>query len=260
MEYKAILFERQENIAVLTLNQPKSMNALVQDIFDELYHALTTIERDPTVKAVILTGSSKAFCAGGDLNRFQEGFDSNSAYDYVEAVHPLCDKLANLSKPTIAALNGPAVGAGLSLMLMCDLSIAAEPAVVGSAYINMALIPDLASAYFLPRIVGLRKAKELCMTGEPISAAEALELGLVNKVVPDQDLLAESRKLAEKIAAKSAVAMKHTKRILNTSMDLDFHNLLKLESYVEDICFVSHDSKEAVNAFLEKRMPQFEDR
>lgn len=260
MSYSAILYEKKGNIAVITLNQPDSMNSLVQAIYDELYAAAAEIEADDTVKAVIITGAGKAFCAGGDLKRFKEGFDHKSAYEYVEAVHPLCAKLANLTKPTIAAVNGPAVGAGLSVVLMCDLSIAADTAKLGSAYINMALIPDLTAAYFLPRVVGLRKAKELCMTGRSIDAAEALEIGLVNKVVPAGQLMEEALKLAEQLAAKSTFAMRHTKRLLNASPDLDFHSLLTLESYIEDVCFISEDSKEAVQAFLEKRKPVFKGR
>ena len=142
-------------------------------------------------------------------------------------------------------------------MLMCDLSVAADTAKLSSAYINMALIPDLTAAYFLPRAVGLRRAKELCMTGRTLTAGEALDMGLVNRVVPAENLLDEALALAEQLAEKSPFALRHTKRLLNASPDLTLDSLMTLESYIEDLCFISEDSREAVSAFLEKRKPVF---
>ena len=163
----------------------------------------------------------------------------------------------NLKKPTIAAVNSPAVGAGLSIVLMCDISIASEQAKFGSAFINMGLIPDLAGAYFLPRAVGPQKAKELLMTGRMVDAKEALEIGLVNRVVSHDHLQDEVFELAKKLAQGPTFAIRNTKRMVNMSLDMDFADLLELESVIQSICFLSEDSKEAVDAFLNKRRPIF---
>lgn len=257
MKYSAIIYEKKGSVAIVTLNSPKTLNSLVQAMLDDLHTVTREIAADDEVKAVILTGAGKAFCAGGDLNRFKEGFDHYSAYYYVEGVHQWCMEWINLKKPTIAAINGPAVGAGLSVALMCDFSIAAESAKMGSAFINMGLIPDLAAAYYLPRAVGQQKAKELFYTGRNISSIEALAIGLVSKVVSDDQLMYEVQKLANQIAEEPSFAISNTKRIVNASLDTDLNTLMTLESFVQGISFISEDSSEAVDAFLNKRKPTF---
>ena len=260
MDYKAILLEKKDGIATVTINQPKTMNCLVQDVFDELGLVTKELAADGDVKAVILTGAGRAFCAGGDLNRFMEGFDRVSSIDYVDAIRPWCLNWVNLKKPTIAAVNGPAVGAGLSLVLMCDISIVSDQAKLGSAFISMGLIPDLAAAYFLPRTVGPQKAKELLLTGRQVSAQEALEIGMVNRVVPHDQVIAESVSLAKQLANGPSFAIWSTKRMINMSLDMDLKNLLELESLIQGSCFTTDDSKEAVDAFLHKRKPVFKGR
>lgn len=257
MEYSAILYEKCNGVATVTINQPKSLNCLAQVVTDELAQVTGEIAADNEVKAVILTGAEKAFCAGGDLNRFLEGFDQISAVDYVDALHPWCTDWIRLKKPTIAAVNGPAMGAGLSAALMCDIILASDRAKLGSSFINMALIPDLASAYFLPRAVGPHKAKELMMTGRTFDSAEALSIGLVNRVVPHEQLMVEVGKLAAQLAAGPSFSIWNTKRMVNMSLDMDLSNLLELESLLQSICFLTHDSGEAVDAFLNKRKAVF---
>ena len=245
MEYSAIEYKKENGVATITICRPESMNCLVQAVLDELAAVTKEIAADAEVKAVILTGKGRAFCAGGDLNRFVEGFTPQSAIEYVDLLHPWCMDWINLKKPTIAAVNGAAVGAGMSIALMCDITIASEQAKLGSAFLNMGLIPDLSATYFLPRMVGVHRAKE------------ALQMGVVDRVVPQDALLDEARKLAAAFAAGPTYAIASTKRMLNASMDLDLNSLLNLESILQSTCFMTDDSKEAVNAFLEKRKPVF---
>lgn len=257
MEYSAIEYKKENGVATITICRPESMNCLVQAVLDELAAVTKEIAADAEVKAVILTGKGRAFCAGGDLNRFVEGFTPQSAIEYVDLLHPWCMDWINLKKPTIAAVNGAAVGAGMSIALMCDITIASEQAKLGSAFLNMGLIPDLSATYFLPRMVGVHRAKELMLTGRTFGAEEALQMGVVDRVVPQDALLDEARKLAAAFAAGPTYAIASTKRMLNASMDLDLNSLLNLESILQSTCFMTDDSKEAVNAFLEKRKPVF---
>lgn len=257
MEYSAVIYEKKNGYAVITLNQPKSLNALVKQLTDDLLNVTREIEADDEVKAVILTGAGKAFCAGGDLNRFVEGFDPVSAVEYVDALHPLTMEWIRLKKPTIAAVNGPAVGAGLSIALACDIIYASDQAKLGSAFINMGLIPDLACAYFLPRVIGPNKAKELLFTGRNVDAAEALSIGLVNCVLPHDELMSEAEKLAAQLAGGPTFAIWNTKRIVGMGLDMDLSNLLELESLIQGMCLTSKDSGEAVDAFLNKRKANF---
>lgn len=233
------------------------MNSLVQQIWDELDVAARELEADEEVKVVIMTGAGKAFCAGGDLKRFLEGFDQMSAIGYVENVQKTVSAWTNFTKPTIAAVNGATAGAGLSLMLMCDFAIAVDSATFCAAFINMALVPDCGAGYFLPRFVGLRKAKELIFTGKTIDAAEALRIGLVNQVVQKDNLMNAAESLAEQLSKGPSFALQMAKRMVNKGNDLDFTNFLSIEAAQQSICLLSDDSKEAVSAFVEKRKPVF---
>jgi 2-(1,2-epoxy-1,2-dihydrophenyl)acetyl-CoA isomerase len=253
MGYEAILYKKNDSIATVTINQPQVLNALVQSVFDDLAAVTKEIAHDDDVKSVVLTGAGKAFCAGGDVNRFKEGFTLENAYRYVDLLHPWCLEWANLSKPTIAAINGPAVGAGMSIALLCDMSIASDQAKLGSAFINMALVPDLGAAYFLPRAVGPQKAKELLLTGRIIDSAEALSIGLVNSVVPHDRLMDEAYALAKQLSQKSAYGIQNTKRLVNMGLNMDLRGLLEAESFVQALNLNSDDSKAAVDAFLNKR-------
>lgn len=260
MDYQAILYEKNDGVAIVTLNNPNELNALVQSVTDDLSHVLKEIADDDEVKVMILTGAGRAFCAGGDINRFNEGFDHVSGVGYVDDFHSLCKRLIHLKKPTIAMVNGPAVGAGFSLALMCDMSIASDKAKIGSAFINMGLIPDLANTYYLPRVVGVQKAKELFFTGRTLDAEEALSLGLFNKVVAHEKLVEETMALASKLAKGPSLAIAHTKRMVNMGLDVDLRTLLEIESFVQSSCLISEDSKNAVEAFLNKEKATFKGR
>ena len=258
MNYESIKVAKQsDGVAVVTLNQPKTLNSLSKQIIDDLSSAVSDLSGDDCVKAIVLTGEGKAFCAGGDLTRFKEGFTTVSGLDYIEGIHLLIKSWTKLKKPTIAAVNGAAAGAGMSLMLMCDIAYAAETAKMGCAFINMALIPDCGLAYYLPRAIGIQKAKELIFTGRMLGAKEAMETGLINQVFTDDSLMKEVLKIASEIAAKPAFALRYSKRITDMSLDVDFDSLLNIESLMQSQLFNTEDSKEAVSAFLAKRKPVF---
>ena len=257
MGYDAIKYEKSNGIAKVSFNQPKTMNCLVQQCIDELGAITKEIAADPEIKAVILTGEGKAFCAGGDLNRFMDGFDKISGVYYVDAIHEWVRNWVNLKVPTIAAVNGAAVGAGLSIALLCDIIIASENALFGSAFINMGLIPDLGAAYFMQRAVGVHKAMELMLTGRNVKADEAVSIGLANYKVSAEELMSEAEKLAARFINAPSYAVANTKRLIHYAMDMDFDRFLETESFLQGSCFVTEDSKEAVTAFLEKRKPVF---
>lgn len=259
-EYKSIIVEKKDGVAVVTLNEPKTLNSLVQSMFDDLAVAAVDLSADDEVKVVVLTGAGKAFCAGGDLNRFKEGFDMVSGVDYVDNIHPFIKNWYNMKKPTIAAVNGAATGAGMSLALMCDMAFASDKAKIGCAFINMALVPDCSLAYVLPRVVGVQRAKELIYTGRLVGAEEAEKIGLFTRVVPADELMNEVMKLAGKLAKGPSYALRMCKRIVNMGLDMDFNNLLSLESIIQTGALCSEDSSEAVAAFLGKRAPVFKGR
>ena len=261
MNYESILVNKQtDGVTVVTLNQPEAMNALSGQMVKELKDAALDLSNDDSVKVIVLTGTGKSFCAGGDLKRFKEGFTPVSAVDYLDDIHLLIKSWSKLKKPTIAAVNGAAAGAGMSLMLICDMAYAAEGAKIGCAFINMALIPDCGLAYYLPRIVGIQKAKELIFTGRMLEAKEAGEIGLVNQVFPADTFMEEVLGIAARIAANPAFAIRYAKRIVNMSMDIDIDTLLNIEALMQSQLFNAEDSKEAVSAFLEKRKPVFKGR
>jgi 2-(1,2-epoxy-1,2-dihydrophenyl)acetyl-CoA isomerase len=258
MDYKNINVEKKENVALITMNRADSMNCLEQGLVEELYAATDDIAGDDNVRCVIITGTGKAFCAGGDIRRFSKGFHMAEAVEYVKSIHPWAMKWINLNKPTIAAVNGHAVGAGLSLSLMCDMSIASDRAVFTSAFIKMGLVPDLAATYFLPRAVGIQRAREIFLTGRQVKSDEAAAMGLVNRVVPHDSLMEEALRLAASLTELPAYALISTKRMANSALDMDLGSLLEMEAQLQGICFMTGDSSEAVKAFLEKRKPRFE--
>lgn len=187
MDYETINFERQDGVAIIRLNRPEIMNALEPKLSAELIQITDLLDQDPEIRAVILTGTGKAFCAGGDVRRLKKGFSSLAASrKHLMQRYSWVIKFTNMEKPIIAAVNGFAAGAGFSLAMMCDLILASEEARFIQSFVKMALVPDLGSMYFLPRLVGLNKAKELIYTGQVIDAAEAYRLGIVNRTAVEQ--------------------------------------------------------------------------
>lgn len=257
MADEAVLYSVSGGVATLEINRPRSANALEADVVSSLMAGLDRAEGDPGVRALVLTGSGKAFCAGGDLKAMAAGFASGEGKRYVNKVQGLVERIMRLEKPVVAAVNGSAFGAGFNLALACDLVIAAEESRFSQAYVRVGLVPDLGAFYLLPRLVGLLRAKELCLTGRILSATEAAGLGLVNQVVPVDQLRETAQRLAEGLAEGPATALGFMKSIFNRSFEASLQDLLEAEAYAQDVCFGTAEHKEGVRAFLEKRPPRF---
>jgi 2-(1,2-epoxy-1,2-dihydrophenyl)acetyl-CoA isomerase len=257
MGFQFIRFEKKNNIGTIQLNMPEKMNALEEPMFQELESAARSAGSDPDVKCLIITGSGKAFCSGGDVKRFSEGFSLMEGHEYVKHFYPFARYMINMEKPTISAVNGYALGAGFCLALMCDIVYASKDAKFGMAFKNVGLVPDLAGMFFLPRLIGLSKSKELTFTGRNIGAEEAEKIGLVSRIFDPECFLESVEKVAEDIAAGPGFAFKEAKAILNQSQQISLEELLTIEAYAQGMCFQSEDSKEGALAFAEKRKPVF---
>ncbi len=254
-----ILKETKNNVLYITLNRPDVMNAFNTEMLMELQSAFREAESDE-IRCVVITGSGKGFCSGQDLKDFEkEKKTFKQALD--EKYNPLIKQIMNLPKPVICGINGVAAGAGLSLALACDFRIAVESAMLIEIFINIGLVPDSASTFTLPRLVGLTKAFNMCTTGERISAKEAKDLGLVNVVVWDNEVLKIAlEKYARKFALMPTKAIGMIKNMLRESFSSDLNKMLEQESLMQDIAGNSEDYREGVNAFLEKRKPVFKGR
>ncbi len=250
-----------DRICTITMNRPEVYNALNDRLTYELQDVLKNAARDKTVSVVVLTGAGKAFCSGQDLGDLKEkyvpGYVPHLGKDLRKRYNPVTRRLREMDKPVIAAVNGVAAGAGLSFALACDIRIASERASFIEVFINVGLVPDSGSTWTLPRLVGLGKAMELCFTGDKVDAAEALRIGLVNRVVPADDLMTETNALAARIAALPARGIALTKRLLNQSFDNDLATQLEAEAFAQETAALTEDHYEGVVAFIEKRTPEF---
>jgi 2-(1,2-epoxy-1,2-dihydrophenyl)acetyl-CoA isomerase len=255
--YETIIYEKRGGVALITMNRPEMMNALEAALARDLVDAVRAAAADAGVGAIVLTGTGKVFSSGGDLSRLMQGFELLEGRQWLKEGYAQILELANVKKPVIAAVNGYAVGAGFSLALLCDMIYAAETAKFGQAFIKVGAVPDCGALYFLPRLVGLQKAKELVFTGSNIDAAEAYRIGIVNRVFPADELLDEALKMGQQLAEGPAVALAQAKEILNASSNLSLGAVMELEIYAQSFCFQTQDHKEGVIAFLEKRKPLF---
>jgi 2-(1,2-epoxy-1,2-dihydrophenyl)acetyl-CoA isomerase len=248
-----------DGIATLTLARPAALNALDSRLRRELAAAIGQLERDRSVRVVVLTGAGRAFCSGQDL---RESTGTNAAppsFTEVlrETYHPIVLGLRRLDRPVIAAVNGVAAGAGASLAFACDLRIAAESASFVLAFGRVGLVPDSGATWFLPRLVGRARAAELALVGDPLGAAEAERIGLVNRVVADDRLAAETRALAERLASAAPIALAFTKRAIERSAETDLAAALEYEAALQGLAGRTADHAEGVRAFAEKRQPRF---
>ncbi len=257
MEYNTINYAEDESIALITLNRPQVMNALNNELLDELESVLKIIERDDKLRVVIITGQEKFFSAGADINELKKFNSPLEAHYFLNKVQRVINSLEIIPKPIIAAISGLALGGGCEMSLACDLRIAADNAVFGQPEINIGVIPGAGGTQRFPRIIGLTKAKELLFTGGIIKADEALRFGLLNKVVSLKDLMSEARKMALKIAEKPPVAIKITKMCLTDGLQMNLSQALAYEGRCFEFLFSTEDQKEGLNAFIEKRKPQF---
>lgn len=244
-------------VATLTLDRPTALNALTVPVKVALRDTLKSIARDRDVRAVILTGAGRAFCAGQDLAERDEPDAAPLEIEVRERYNPIIRAIRSMGQPVIAAVNGVAAGAGASLALACDLRIAAEEARFVLAFGRIGLVPDSGATWFLPRLVGSAKAAELALVGDPIDAAEALRLGLVSRVVPGDQLQTEARALADRLAGGAPLALALTKEALGRSATVDLDEALEGEAKLQGIAGASSDHAEGLAAFREKRPPRF---
>lgn len=256
----SLRFEIEGGIATITLNRPERMNAFTWEMIDAWAEALAQCRTNDAVSVVLMTGAGTAFCSGGDIGDMKNRGGRTPLERKTELeshVHKIPLALEALDKPVIAALNGAATGAGLDLALMADLRIAAESARLGETYVKVGLVPGAGGAWFLPRLVGTAKALELFWTGDLIGAHEAERIGLVNKVVPDAELMPAARALAQKIAGGPPLSVRLIKRAVKEGLRSDLRSALDLISSHYAVAASSADHREAVAAYLEKRKPVF---
>ncbi|WP_454885159.1 crotonase/enoyl-CoA hydratase family protein [Sphingomonas oryzagri] len=259
-----ILTEQSGAVRTLTLNAPERRNPISDlPMVDALDAAIKAADADPGVRVVVLTGAGSAFSSGGDLKKMAPGqglrdaLPARTRANYRAGIQRLPILFQSLDVPVIAAINGPAVGAGCDLACMCDVRIAGQSAMFAESFVKVGLIPGDGGAWLLPRIVGFSRACELALTGDMIDAAEALACGLVSRVVADEDLLATAHALAERIAANPPHAVRMTKRLLREGQTASLVNLLELSAAMQALAHATVDHDEAVSAFIERRSPTF---
>jgi enoyl-CoA hydratase len=257
MGFNTITYDKGDGIGVVTLNRPKSLNALCDELIAELGTVFDEIAEDRDVAAVIITGSAKAFAAGADIKEISQIASPAVAQGFVSRIHAVFNRIEGCAKPVIAAISGFALGGGCELALACDLRIAAENAVFGLPEIKLGVIPGGGGTQRLPRLVGVGRAKELLYTGDSIDAQEAYRIGLVNKVVPPESLMDEARTMAAKLAKRPPVALKMTKLAVNEGINMDLYSAIGHESRCFEILFSTADQKEGMQAFIEKREAKF---
>ncbi|MCG6534652.1 MAG: enoyl-CoA hydratase-related protein [Syntrophales bacterium LBB04] len=259
MEGSDVLYKVEEAIAVISFNRPKVKNAFSVEMIRLLFEFFEEARRDDAIKGIILTGKGDAFCAGGDVREMVEGKLRSWAMKRFlwEGVHRIVLLLEDLDKPVIAAVNGAATGAGMGLAIMCDLRICSERARFAESYIKMGLVAGDGAAYFLPRLIGLSKALELMLSGELLTADQAFQMGLVNKVVPHDQLKAEAFKLMAKITSNPPLAVRMMKRAVYQAQNSTLRNHLDYISSQISLLTETEDHLEAARAFMEKRKPVF---
>lgn len=255
--FESLSLEVDGGVAAITLNRPQALNALNVALGRELLRAFEWVRSEPSVRAVVLTGAGRAFSAGGDLRDLQAAAGTPEGRDFVAGVGRITLAMATLEKPVIAAVNGVAAGAGFNLALAADLILAADTAKFTQAFVRVGLLPDAGGCYFLPRAVGMAKAKELIFTGDTIDAAEAERLGLINRVVPAGELMAEAMKLARRLAAGPSRAIGMAKAVLHRGAGASLPDVIDMEATAQGLLMYTADHREGVAAFLEKREPRF---
>jgi len=255
--WENVKLEKEDNIAILTIDRPKALNALNTKTLLELKEAIDFISRDKNIYVLIIKGGGdKAFVAGADIAEMKD-MNSIDARNFAFLGQEIFRKIELLEIPVIAAVQGYALGGGCELAMACDIRIASTKAKFGQPEVGLGITPGFAGTQRLPRLIGVAKAKELIFTGEMITAEEALRLGLVNKVVEPERLMEEAMEMAKKIISKGQIAVRLAKSAINRGIETDIETGTAYESEVFSICFSTHDQKEGMSAFLEKRTPDF---
>lgn len=250
-----ILIHVRDQVASVTLNRPRALNALNDELKYGLIDALRKLDKDENTRAIILTGAGNAFCAGGDIKGFKKRYNDFKARDGCPEYYSniLGETILNISKPIIAAINGPAIGGGLSIAIACDIRIASEKAIFSAAYVLIGATPEIGSSYILPRLIGAGRAYELVLTGKKIDSSEAEKIGLVNKVVPDDQLHEVAYEIGKEIASLSPVAVRLAKKTLRHGMESTLSRALDYETHILTYCFGTKEHYEAINALLNSR-------
>jgi len=248
-EEKTVLYEKMGKVAVITLNRPEKLNALNMQMHTDMREALKEAKEDPEVRSIVFTGAGRGFCSGSDISEFASKALPEvmiTPYDFID-----------LPKPIIAAVNGVAVGFGMNVTLNCDIIIASEEASFGEFFVRMGLVPDMNGSLWIPLMLGPHKAKELIFTGERIDAQEALRIGLINKVVPADQLMDTAMALANELAERPPLAIQWSKKLLHEGFRKIFDEMLQKEVQYQARMYSTKDHMEAVMAFLQKRKPVF---
>jgi 2-(1,2-epoxy-1,2-dihydrophenyl)acetyl-CoA isomerase len=264
MAYEQIVVHRDGAVARVTLNRPDKLNALTQVMSDELCDAFEKIHSDDGVRAVVLTGAGRGFCAGQDLTEFEESYRAGERPDIEQHLektyHRLIPIIVETPQPVIAAVNGVAAGAGVSLAVACDIRLASEEARFTQAFVKIGLVPDSGGTWLLPRVVGYARALDLSMTGDMVDARTALDIGLVTQVLPADSFLQEAAAYAARLAGMPTRALSATKRLVREHLTADLETALKAEGKAQTEMGQTEDHLEGVKAFAEKREPRFEGR
>jgi 2-(1,2-epoxy-1,2-dihydrophenyl)acetyl-CoA isomerase len=256
VEYETITYEKADGVATITLNRPQALNAFVPQMNQEVLAALKDGDRDTTVRCLVITGAGRAFCAGQDLKGRTPGQKGSLGSSLREKYNPMIRQIRQMETIVIAAVNGVAAGAGCNLALSCDLRVASEEAKFIQSFVRVGLAPDSGGSFILPRLVGLSKAMELLLLGDPVDAQEAQRIGLVARVFPAAEFAASTRKIAERVArAPRGIGL--IKRAVNHAMLSGLEADLEYEAHLQEIAGRSADYDEGVRAFLEKRTPVF---
>jgi len=257
MEFNNLHLEISEKIATVTINRPRALNALNEETLQELLCCFEGLETDPEVKAVVLTGAgTKAFVAGADI-AFMKDLEAVPAREFALLGQKVMNRIEQLTRPVIAAVNGFALGGGCELALGCDIRLAADNARFGQPEVNLGVIPGFGGTQRLARLVGKGLALEMIFTGDMVDAAEAYRIGLANKVVPQTELLETAKQLAAKIISKGPFAVKLAKEAVRNGLEMDLARAIQYEADLFGLCFASSDQKEGMQAFLEKRPAKF---
>ena len=263
MEWEFVLFEKEDSVGTLTLNRPEKYNALGGNMRQEILAALELACSDSDVRVIVITGAGKAFCAGGDVDEFVSG-TTKAIPTSATSERPTMSKIVllinSIGKPVIASVNGMAAGGGCNLALSCDIRIASDRARFSEIFVKRGVHPDWGGIWFLPRLVGYAKAAELIFTGDIIDAEEALRIGMVNKVVPGDELVQTTKELAQRIAKNAPIPIALAKRGLQNFYRMDLAQAVDYEMMTLGVCWNSEDRVEGMKSFVEKREPIFKGR
>ncbi len=260
MEYKNILLSVEGEIGILTINRPKALNALNIETLQDIQMGIREVKEDPALRVLILTGAGeKAFVAGADISEMR-GMSPIEAVNFSRMGHQTLNMIQDLDRPVIAAVNGFALGGGTEIAIACDFIYASENARFGQPEVTLGIFPGFGGTQRLPRLIGKGRAKELILTGKMITAQEAFQMGIVNKIFPQGSLMEETKKVAAQIASNGAVAVRLAKMLVDSGLNMDLAEACAFESYAFGIGFATEDQKEGMAAFLEKRKPNFKGR